>query len=591
MHVDAPVRSPDAALPLAEAQERPRFRLDVARLQRGMFVAELDRPWFDTPFLIRGFLVDNDIELRTMQRYCRYVYIDLHRSTPQAAKLIRASAIADAGAFSDLALHSTPMGPEPQPAGVREDGARGAGGAPDPAGQAHAGIDPEGADIDPADEAGAGIDPEGADIDPATPLWPRAAGRAYRVRADVRVSGATRKRFRSFVRGMPSPADSGGGEESLARRALERLRGLLAGSAGDQPGRGGAASRSSRAEPLPEVEAALAPGARLVAYADRREAAAELPRARAAFSRSDEALSALVEDIRGGRVPDLAQVGDAVSAMVGSVVDNPDALLWLAQLHEENRRVSQHGVRVAVYLMTLGRQLGLPRATLSQLGTIGMLADVGKTRLPQALLDKPGMLNPAEYGIVKEHVQLGLEALSQQGRLAPEVALGIAQHHERLDGSGYPRGLKGDEIGLYGKMAAIADCFTALSARRAYADPLAPQDALMSLYQWADTSFHGALVEQFVRAIGVFPVGSLVELSTGAVAVVVANQRVRRLQPRVLLLTGPDKRQLAAPLEVDLLQRPREEQSESLRIVRALPAGAYGLVLRDYYGDGSVAAA
>ena len=572
MHVDTPVHPPEAAPLLAAAKESTRFRLDVARLQRGMFVAELDRPWFDTPFLTRGFLVDSDIALRTMRRYCRHVYIDLHRSTPQAAQLIRASAIADAGAFGDLAPRSTPSDLEPPPSGAREERARGAPDTPDP-----------------ADDAGADAGAAGADAELPGP--PRDAGRAYRVRADVRITRATRERFRSFVRGMPPPASREEGEGSFAQRTLARLRGLLAGSAGDPAGRGAAASRSTRAAPLPEVEAALAPGARLVDYADRHAAAAELPRARAAFSRGDEALSGLVQKVRAGRAPGLAQVGDAVSAMVDSLVDNPDALLWIAQLREENQQVAQQGARVALYLMTLGRHLGLPREMLNQLGLIGMLADVGKARLPRALLDKPGMLDPDEYDIVKEHVRLGLESLSQGGRLAPEVALGIAQHHERLDGSGYPEGLKAGAIGLYGKMAAIADCFAALSARRAYADPLAAQDALMSLYQWADTSFHRALVEEFVRAIGVFPVGSLVELSSGEVAVVVANHRVRRLHPRVLLLTRPDKDRLSSPLEVDLVQGARETHGKALRIVRGLPSGAHGLGLRDYYADGSVAAA
>lgn len=340
-----------------------------------------------------------------------------------------------------------------------------------------------------------------------------------------------------------------------------------------------------------EIQRALPAGQPLAQWTDARPIEEELPRARVAMDRGEKALATMFSDVRRGRVPQVDQVSDAMAGVADSMIENPDALLWVAHLRDKHTRSYRHAMRVALYMVALGRGLGFPRNQLASLGSVGLLADIGKTRVPQALLDKPSTLTPEEFEKAKLHVSLGHEMLAASGRLPGDVLGGIFQHHERLDGSGYPRGLKGDEIGLYGKMAAIADCFTALSARRAYADPLAPQDALMSLYQWADTSFHGALVEQFVRAIGVFPVGSLVELSTGAVAVVVANQRVRRLQPRVLLLTGPDKRQLAAPLEVDLLQRPREEQSESLRIVRALPAGAYGLVLRDYYGDGSVAAA
>jgi HD-GYP domain-containing protein (c-di-GMP phosphodiesterase class II) len=195
------------------------------------------------------------------------------------------------------------------------------------------------------------------------------------------------------------------------------------------------------------------------------------------------------------------------------------------------------------------------------------------------------MLAPAEHEMMKNHVRLGLEALRGSGALPAEVAQGIAQHHERLDGSGYPKGLKGNAISIYGRMAAIADSFAALITPRAYANPLAPQDALMNLYEWAGTSFHEPLVEQFVQAVGVFPVGSLVELSSGEIAVVVVHNRVRRLEPRVLLLTGPDKAPLAEPVERDLLAQGKSEQGR-VRIVRGLPAGAYGLKLRDYYMTG-----
>src|SRR5690606_14166049 len=175
------------------------------------------------------------------------------------------------------------------------------------------------------------------------------------------------------------------------------------------------------------------------------------------------------------------------------------------------------------------------------------------------------------------HVRLGLEALHRDMRLAQPVEEGIAQHHERLDGTGYPKGLRGEEIGVFGRMAAIADSFAALIAVRAYANASAPQDALMNLYEWAGTSFDEPLVEQFVQAIGLFPVGSLVELSTGEVAVVLAHSRVRRLEPRVMVLTGADKSPTAAPFERDLLARSKDHERGPVRIVRGLADGAYGL--------------
>jgi HD-GYP domain-containing protein (c-di-GMP phosphodiesterase class II) len=535
------------AINVAPVDDRYRLRLDVGRLRRGLFVAELDRPWLDTPFLIHGFLVDSDIELKTLQRYCRHVFVDTDRSDPATiGKILERMAIA----------------PEPS--------AQVVGHAQPVHGDALAETtEPDTLTLSQPPAACADLS------------RPPAARRAYKVRADVQISRETRERFRSLVRDG-APSRPGAESETLARRALARVRGLF----GSGNARGGDVDAGRRALP-PEVTKLLAPGTRAAFYADRHDPATELPRARRVFEQCDGALRAVIADIRAGRVPKLAPVGDAVAKMIDSVCDNPDALLWVAQMREEHGEAYQPGVRVALYLVTFGRQLGLPRASLAELGMIGILADVGKVRLPRALLEKPGMLNPAEYSIIKEHVRLGLEALSPTGALGKPVERGIAEHHERLDGSGYPKGLSGDEISLFGRMAAIADCFAALSAPRAYANPLAAQDALMNLYQWADTSFQGVLVEQFVQAIGVFPVGSLIELSSGEVAVVVAHNRAHHLEPRVLLLTWPDKRGLPTPVEIDLAQRPQIASGKPLRAMRGLPSSAYGLKLRDYYADGS----
>lgn len=502
-----------------------RYQIPVESLQSGMFVAELDRPWLDTPFLLQGFLVDSQIELDTLRKYCRYVYVDLELSSSSLAGAIRAAELADEPA---------PIPPAPAP--LRFDTV--------------------------LDEKAA---PEAR---PARPV---------RIRSDVKISRHTRERFRDFIRATavaPTRSDTG---TSMWSRALDWLR----------PGRptrpGGGRSRSAPVDARATLRGQLPAGIELRRYDDRAPLEAELPRARVAFGGGERALEMLVSDVRNGRVPDVSEVGEAVDEIVDSMVDNPDALMWVARLREESVEAYQHGVKVALYLIALGRHLGFPRPELSHLGMIGMLADVGKTLLPRALLEKPGMLAPAEYHIVKEHVRLGLEALSSSVRLAPAIVEGIAQHHERLDGSGYPKGLRDDEIGVYGRMAAIADSFAALITARTYANACAPQDALMNLYEWAGTSFHEPLVEQFVQAVGIFPVGSFVELSNGEVAAVLAHNRVRRLEPRVLVLTAPDKAPLPTPFERDLLKRPKSAETGRIRIVRGLAAGAYGLRLHDYY--------
>jgi HD-GYP domain-containing protein (c-di-GMP phosphodiesterase class II) len=546
-----------------------RYQIGAAELQQGMFVAELDRPWLDTPFLLQGFVADSQVEIDTLRKYCSYVYVDLELSHPEVADEIRRSELragADTRAKGDA------------PAGRSAPFGRGAPAAPDtgprsaPFGRG-APAAPAAPDTRPDSQPQA--PPAGK---PAAPPPTSRAARVYKARADVRISTDTRQKFRQFVRATAAPSVADGDEDGVLGRAMAWLKDRFGTPRSRQPVSGKARDRAN----VEAIKAWLPTEIKLTPYSEASLVQEELPRARISLVQSEDALKNLVSDVKVGKVPQVAQVAAAVDNMVESMISNPDALMWVGRLREEDVNTYNHGVKVALYMISLGRHLGFPKEELSNLGMIGMLADVGKIKLPRALLDKPGMLAAGEFGLIKEHVRLGLEAIREGGSLPVAVEQGIAQHHERLDGTGYPNALKGDEISIYGRIAAIADSFAALITPRAYANPSAPQDALMNLYEWAGSSFHEPLVEQFVQAVGVFPVGSLVELSSGEVAVVVAHNRVRRLEPRVLVLTWPDKSQLPTPIERDLLSHTGSTATR-LRIQRGLPAGAYGLKLRDYY--------
>ena len=551
-----------------------RYRIAVQDLRLNMFVVELDRPWLDTPFLLQGFLIDDQVELDTLARYCNYVYVDLELSSPSVAMDIR---VADAN-FGRLSADTRPMPnaivhePPTSPATIIH-----AHSAPNsvPAPAAPAPLEPPMRRSKSASAAKKPLEYE----EPSTRILGAAAPRPprrYKPRTDASVSRETRQRFRQMVKQTAnSPKDN---DQGMLERMLFWITDHLAQSRELEQHR-------RTIQQIPELKSS---GIKLTRYEVRRPMEAELPRARHAFKSGETALNALIEDIRHGNTLDMDAVAGAVDSMVDSVLDNPDAMMWIARLREEDIQVYHHGVRVALYLVALGRHLGFPRQELSYLGQIGMLADVGKTKIPRALLEKPGLLSAAEFGLVKEHVNLSLHILNSGPALPPQVLQGISQHHERIDGSGYPNQLKGDKISIYGKMAAIADSFAALITPRPYAKASAPQDALMNLYEWSGTSFHEPLVEQFVQAIGVFPVGSLVELSSGEVAVVIAHNRVRRLEPRVLVLSEPDKTPLEVPIERDLYQESKDSrgrQKKSLRIVRGLPAGTHGFKLQDYYLD------
>jgi len=307
----------------------------------------------------------------------------------------------------------------------------------------------------------------------------------------------------------------------------------------------------------------------------------EMAPAQQAYARVDELTREVVNYIRGGKLLAIDQVEAVMRDVVDSMVRSPDALMWVARLKQQNTAIYGHSVQVAVYLVALGRHLGLPKEHLARLGMLGLLLDLGKTKLPRTLLGRPGALSPDDFDLIKKHVTLGLDLLRHASDLPPEILVGIAQHHEREDGSGYPEGLAAGRISLFGRMAGIVDSFVALINVRPYADAISSYDALRKLSNWGGTLFHASLVEQFVQAVGVFPVGSLVELSSGEVAVVVRQSKVRRLKPRVLVICGSDRIPALSPSTLDLLYQPTG--SEPLHIVRGLPTGAYGLDTREYY--------
>ncbi|MEI8305377.1 MAG: HD-GYP domain-containing protein [Burkholderiales bacterium] len=586
---------------------RRRPRLDVAHLRAGLFVCDLDRPWIDTPFLLQGFLIETEMEVQALREHCRHVFIDRNLSDPEAI-----------AALGDALQMPESVEPSDDASGARPDQTvmTGALGVAGPRASAQPDVD---AALDDADPLATPVAPPPPRVRPSrpdpiaseaapTPARPLgqpgadtpAAPRAQRS-AGGRPPGAsreTRERFRRFVlessQGTDASAPRAPGAGLLAslgglfRRRGEvrapdqqpRARLSTEASVPQEPAAGGARAALER-----ELDTLLAPGEARQTYTVVRELPDELPRARKGFEQASAALGALLADVRAGKTFPLLRSQEAVADMVDSMLGNPDAMLWLAHLRQSHIDTYQHGVRTSLYMISAGRSLGLPKRQIEALGQIGLLADVGKIQLPRALLDKPGLLTPAEFRIAKEHVELGLRALETSRQLDDIVRLGIVQHHERLDGSGYPAGLKGTEISIYGRIAGIADVFSALTTARPYANALAVQDALMSLYQWADTSFHGPLVEQFVQSLGVFPVGTLVELSNEEVAVVLEHNRTRRLEPRVIVLAGADKRPMPQPFVRDLFAQPRAEGVKPLRIQRGLAAGAYGLRPHDFYGS------
>lgn len=320
----------------------------------------------------------------------------------------------------------------------------------------------------------------------------------------------------------------------------------------------------------------------LVIYRESEPTAKSLPQARSACIAVERTLKRIVDDIAESGTSNPENLKEAAATLVDNMIARPSTMIWLAKMRAANNNRYQQALAVSVHLTALGRQIGFPREQLSELATIGMLLDVGKIAIETELLEKAEPLTETERDILRGHVVNTLDMVAAHSEFSANILRGIAEHHERIDGTGYPMGLSGDQISIYGKMAAVADAFVAMITPRAYAPTFTAYDAIRQLFHAVDSHLYAPLVEQFVQAIGIFPVGTLVELSSGEVAIIVEHNELRRLEPKVLVLTNADKALLDDPRELDLL-RYNGHAATTLRIVKGLVEGAYGIDFRKYY--------
>ncbi len=330
-------------------------------------------------------------------------------------------------------------------------------------------------------------------------------------------------------------------------------------------------------------ESVLTSITRTVTYEEKVSVDVELPAARAAQGRAEVVLKDVFNTIRVGKVIDAPRVRQAVTSMTDSVVRNPDAMLLLSKLKEKSDLTLDHALGVSIYMITFGRYLQLPREQLDLLGMLGLLLDVGKVRLPAGLMEKREKLTEEERKICNSHVEQSVAILKETAGLPAELPALAALHHERYDGSGYPQGLKGPEIGLFGSIAGMIDCFDALTRQRAYAEALSPSNALSKLYDWRDTLFDGSLVQQLIQCIGIYPVGAAVELNTGEVGIVIAQNLVRRLQPRVMVVFDAKGNRIKPQKILDLVKEPKAGPDLPYRIRRTLDKDSVALDAAEFF--------
>jgi len=267
---------------------------------------------------------------------------------------------------------------------------------------------------------------------------------------------------------------------------------------------------------------------------------------------ANKVIHSVLGDVRLGRQIQVERLQPVVAQITESILRNPGTLVSLGRIREGDTYTFQHSVSVCTLLVSFCRYLGLSPEVIHEAGIGGMLHDIGKMRVPDHILNKPAKLTDEEFAIMKEHVTLGLEILRGTPGISRTVVQVAGEHHERFEGSGYPEQLQGAEISQLGRMAAIVDVYDALTSNRVYHKGMEPPAALTKLFEWSDHHFDAELVQHFIQAIGIYPVGSLVKLASDRLGVVMEQSAQGLLSPKVRVMYDIPRGRRLSPVDIDL---------------------------------------
>ena len=278
----------------------------------------------------------------------------------------------------------------------------------------------------------------------------------------------------------------------------------------------------------------------------------EAARARRLHGEASKLARLVLDDVRLGQPIRIERIDPLVANMVDSLFRHQDALLPMARLKDLDDYNFEHSVGVAALLIAFGRAMKLPRDDIRQLAIGGLLHDIGKGQVPEAILNKPSRLTDDEYARMQSHVNESLRLIDGVPGVGPIARQVVAEHHERIDGSGYPNRLQGKEISLYGQMAAIVDVYDAITSDKVYNRGMPPTQAMKKLLEWSKHHFDPQLVQTFIRAVGIYPTGALVRLESNRMGVVVEQNEGKLLEPVVRVFYHAGQQHYVPPEIVDL---------------------------------------
>lgn len=306
----------------------------------------------------------------------------------------------------------------------------------------------------------------------------------------------------------------------------------------------------------------------------------EMRVAKAVYDDSLNFARSFVQDVRLGRQVEYEKAQPLVEGIIDSVMRNEDALIGMKQLRASDEYTFTHSINVTVLSTIFGKYMGLSRKDLDELGRAALFHDVGKAKIPNSILNKPDRLTDAEFTVIKSHPIRGFELIHALHKASNEILKGILEHHEKHDGHGYPGGLAGGTVSRFARIISVADVYDALTSERVYKKGMLANQALKIIFGLREKDFAPHMVDQFIKCLGIYPVGSLVKLSSGLSAVVTGANQIHPLEPVVKIVLDHLMRPIP-PHSIDLSSAPGRGEGK-LKIVEVLDHKELGIDLTQY---------
>lgn len=292
--------------------------------------------------------------------------------------------------------------------------------------------------------------------------------------------------------------------------------------------------------------------------------AVEIDHAKKIRAYASKTIKSIFDEARAGKPVSLEGAREAVQEIVFSVMRNPGAMISVARSKTAGDYLAMHSVAVCALMIALARQLKLGDSEVREAGLAGMLHDLGEVDTPGEILNRPGALTENEFAVVKHHAVQGHCLLVEGGQMSGAVLDVCLHHHERLDGSGYPFGLSGGQISRLARMAAICDVYDAITSSRPHRKGIGPAEAIRMMTQWGAEQYDQDIFRAFVDCIGMYPIGSLVRLSSGKLGVVVEQSADSPTTPKVKVFFAPEAGFCKPPEIIDLSRDVAEEPTEKI---------------------------